>query len=413
MNNKAQRLKFVLFILFSTAFFGSITYKLILISGGPIQEFDAHILFAKKMTEEGRIVLPHFLFQALTIIHHSLLSTINLSTHEITGINDKYTYDWGFAAFLVMIEIYVSIALLLFFHLNSRRQSVSNSVSENSAYFVAFGLSIVAPLFFLAPLDNQYYLGYITPSSLYIIPTQVLLKLPSLALFLLIPKFFSERHHDSQRNLAFLLCTAGLVTLSGLAKPNWLLVMLPALVITAMSFYYRKQYINWAALIVIFLCSIVLLAWQYYFKFSDPLSPIYKSQILITTPFEVWRFFSDHIFIKLLLSVLFPISVVLLFWRDAKKDFLLRQGWLLLLIGLFYTAFVGESGKAKYAGNFFWCSYIACFMLFVASASFIFQNWPVLNKNSRSKAMVALGIFCLHVACGLIYYFRSFNYSFV
>lgn len=413
MNHAFQKLKLVIFILFSALFFGAISYKLILVSGGPFQEFDAHILFAKKMAEELRPTLPHFLFQAATIIHHGVLSFVPLPTHEIIGTNDKYTYDWGFAAFLVMIETYVGIALLLFFHLIARRQVGENPVGDNSAYFVAFGLSIAAPLFFLAPLDGKYYLGYITPSSLYIIPTQVLLKLPSLALFLLTPTFFSERHFSGGKNLEYLLCVGGLVILSGLAKPNWLLVMLPALIITATSFYCRRRYVNWTALLVIFLCSIILLSWQYYFKFTDPLSPVYKSQILITSPFEVWLFFSDYIFIKLLLSLIFPIAVALLFWHDAKKDFLLLQGWLLLLIGLTYTSFFAESGEAKFAGNFFWCGYIACFMLFVSSASFIFQNWPVFYKSSKRKATAALFVFGLHVICGLIYYFRSFSSSFM
>lgn len=148
MNHAFQKLKLVIFILFSALFFGAISYKLILVSGGPFQEFDAHILFAKKMAEELRPTLPHFLFQAATIIHHGVLSFVPLPTHEIIGTNDKYTYDWGFAAFLVMIETYVGIALLLFFHLIARRQVGENSVGDNSAYFVAFGLSIAAPLFF-------------------------------------------------------------------------------------------------------------------------------------------------------------------------------------------------------------------------------------------------------------------------
>lgn len=413
MSNVFQRMKMVVFIMLSALFFGAISYKLILVSGGPPQEFDAHILFAKKMADELRPTLPHFLFQALVIIHHGLLSYVVLPANEIVGVNDKYTYDWGLAAVLVMIETYVGIALILYFHLMARRQIVENSVSDNSAYLIAFGLSIAAPVFLLAPLDGKYYLGYITPSSLYIIPTQVLLKLPSLALFLLTPTFFSEHHSNSKKKLKWLLCVAGLVMLSGLAKPNWLLVMLPALIITATGSCYRKKYINWMALLVIFLCSSILLSWQYYFKFTDSLSPIYKSQILITSPFEVWRSFSDHIFIKLLLSLLFPIAVALLFWRDAKEDFLLRQGWLLLLIGLIYTSFFAESGEAKYAGNFFWCGYIACFMLFVSSASFIFQNWPVFFKKCKGKAAVALTIFGLHVTCGLIYYFRSFSSSFI
>ena len=113
LKENSSSIKLIIFILFSAVFFGAVTYKIILVSNGPVHEYDNHILFAVEMAKEKRIVLPHFLFQLLTIIHHYLLSFFNIPTYPITGVNLTIPYDWGFAALVVMIEVYVGIELLL------------------------------------------------------------------------------------------------------------------------------------------------------------------------------------------------------------------------------------------------------------------------------------------------------------
>lgn len=267
----ASSIKLIVFIIFSALFFGVVTYKVILVSNGPYHEYDDHILFAVKMAQENRVVLPHFLFQLLTIIHHYLLGFLNIPSYPITGINKTITYDWGFSALIVMIEIYVGIELLLFYHLKSRFQNnIKNS--ENLAYLVAFGVSICTPIFLLAPVDGLFYLGYITPSTIYIIPTQVLLKLPSLALFLLSPIYFTKNKYNEKIILIFFI-----IILSGLSKPNWLLVMIPALGIISIINFIKKNYLNWLALSITLTSSSAVLGWQYYFKFFDKTAPVYKS----------------------------------------------------------------------------------------------------------------------------------------
>jgi hypothetical protein len=405
--DNASLIKLILFILFSVLFFGAVTYKIILVPNGPVHEYDDHILFAVKMIQEDRITLPHFLFQLLTIIHHYLLNFFDLPSYQITGRNKTITYDWGFAALIVMIEVYVGIELLLFYHLKSRFQ---NNIKhfENLAYFIAFGVSICTPIFLLAPVDGLFYLGYITPATIYIIPTQVLLKLPSLALFLLSPLYFTK-HKDSPKTL---LSISFLVILSGLAKPNWLLIMIPALGIISIITFIKRNYINWPALNITLISSITVLGWQYYFKFMDASAPIYESKIVITNPFEVWSHYSDFLLIKIILSILFPLYVTIFFWKVIKDDFLFSYGWLLFLIGLIYTGFFGESGAYKFAGNFVWCGQIACFMLFVSAAAIFFSKCILNYNKDKKKIIIGSALFCAHVICGLIYYFRSFELSF-
>ncbi len=392
------------FAIFCALFFGALTWALIFVPNGPINEYGNHIRFAIRIAEEERVVVPHFLFQILTIIHHSLLGFFQVSSHQITVSGVPITYSWGLAGLIVMIEVYVGIALVLACWLRSRFNLPNERRFDNLAYLVAFGLSISTPLFILALYDNYFYLGYITPSTIYIIPTQILLKLPSLWLFLLTPMLF----HDgtTKRSMLFL---AFLALSSGLAKPSWLLVMLPALSFIALVHIVIGRYINWWALAVVVLSSITVLAWQFYFKFVDPTSPIYSSKIVITAPFEVWRYYSDFVFIKIILSVVFPLYVTICFWKQAFNDFYVRYAWLLFLVGLVFTGFLGESEPYLYAGNFIWCGQIACFMLFVATAGFFFSKVFIPIEKRQLGAWIGSALFGAHVVFGLVYYLRSFT----
>lgn len=142
----------------------------------------------------------------------------------------------------------------------------------------------------------------------------------------------------------------------------------------------------------------------------DVTSHIYESKIILTEPFEVWSYYSDFLLIKIILSLIFPLYMTLFFWKTVKNDFLFSYGWLLFLISLIYTGFLGESGIYKLAGNFVWCSQIACFMLFVSAASLFFSKCIIDCQNN--KIIIGLAIFCTHIICGLIYYFRAFESSF-
>lgn len=289
-----------------------------------------------------------------------------------------------------MLEIYIGIELLLVYHLRKRfRNNIKNF--ENLAYLIAFGVSICAPLFLLAPLDGKFYLGYIIPSTIYIIPTQVLLKLPSLALFLLSPMYFFKSNDQVKKILAIVF----LVILSGLAKPNYLLIMMPALGIYSLIHFLKSYYVNWRALVLTIISSCAVLGWQYYFKFIDATAPIY------------------FILAKTILSVFFPLYVTIAFWKNLKNDFYFKYAWLLFLIGLIYAGFLGESGRALYACNFVWSAQIACFMLFVSTAALFFENILIEYQKDKKKVIIGAVLFGAHVFCGLIYYFRSFESSFV
>jgi hypothetical protein len=71
-----------------------------------------------------------------------------------------------------------------------------------------------------------------------------------------------------------------------------------------------------------------LLCWQYTFTYHS------GNRAIEWAPFLVAGYYSGHLALKLLMSLLFPCFVSLLFYHPAKQDTFLVLSWLALIIGL-------------------------------------------------------------------------------
>lgn len=397
---------FLTYGLFCAVFFGYITAKIIFVPDGPSHEFGAHINFAMQMINERRILTPHFLYQLLTIAHYALIEPLNFGSRLLVAQDTFIRFDWALAGFVAITEVYIAISISIAWWYIQYFKEFNGFRHDKLALLAAFGVSIASPIFIFSYFDGLFYLGYIVPSTIYIIPTQVLLKLSSFWLFVLSASLFNKS--SGKITVIFI----GLVLLNGLSKPNWLIVMVPTLFLVAMYKVYARQYINWKAVFFISISAVAVLGWQYYFKFIDPAAPIYKSNIIITAPFEVWRHYSNFVYLKIILSIVFPLYVLFLYLRQSQKDFYLIYAWLLFTVGIIYTGFLGESGPNLWAGNFIWSGEIACFALFISSTAFFFKNIFVPNKFNNLASCIGIILFFAHVLCGIIYYVRSGWYSY-
>src|SRR5690606_10371708 len=93
-------------------------------------------------------------------------------------------------------------------------------------------------------------------------PTIVLLKPLALGLFLYAVGVFSAQGHFHTRGAwaaAFVL-----TVLCGLAKPNYLIVLLPTLGLVTVYRLLKKQPVNWPLLLSIALPAVVLLGLQFF-----------------------------------------------------------------------------------------------------------------------------------------------------
>jgi hypothetical protein len=312
----------------------------------------------------------------------------------------RYHLDtgWMLSGFLISLFTYVISALLL------DRYFVKSGIAENRAAILAVSMMIVAPIFIIAPIDDRFYFGYLSP-NLYIIPTQALLKMMTIALFLFLPHI--TRTHVSRGEMILIFV---ITILNGLSKPNFLIIMLPALTLLAAGRLAKKEMVNFPAVLCLFCGACLVLSWQYLFKFTSAGTPVYESRITLTAPFDVLGRIGEYAPAKMMLSIVFPVCVAVAYWKEARRDIEMQYAWLLFLFGATFSIFLAETGPNKYAGNFLWCGEISVFVLFFVTAKFLFRT--AQSPIHKKKFAFSVTLMSAHILCGFIYFFRSFFFKY-
>lgn len=351
------------------AVFSPLLFHLI-VGSGPRIDYFQHVELARTMASDFTLRTPHFLFQLLVI-----------AVEKVVG-------DFWRAGFVVVIASYVILALVLYFEL--RRSAPT-----------ALGLMLASPLSLLAGLDGHYYFGYIS-GAIYHNPTIVLLKPLTILLFVWSARFFLSPFRASVRVITLI---AIVVMLSAIAKPSYLICLLPALAVVALLRVVRRQPVDWRALLLgVVLPSMLLLGWQYLHTYTGNGS---KSSVAFA-PFLVARHYSDWLLPKFLLSIAFPLVVTIVFFRRALADIRLGLAWLGAALGAFYFYCLIETGDLTFHGNFGWSGVIAFFVLFFAATAFLLDQWR-LHPEEKWPLILSTAVFCLHVISGMIWYVLSWQ----
>ncbi|MEW5857913.1 MAG: hypothetical protein AB1861_11105 [Cyanobacteriota bacterium] len=356
----------------------------------PTETYTFHIELAQKMAQGRFIVTPHFLYQFLVITIHSLAPFISFN------IAGYYIVPIGACWILAIITEY------------NIRQTIPSSLfykKESYSIPITLALMIITPIsLFTYP---RLYLGYIG-ITMYHSATTLLAKPICLLIFNTTTKILKHPTYYSKKiNLSLFFLTI----LSLITKPNYIICMIPAILFVIAYKLYMNKLINWMS-IILSLCvpALIVLGWQFSLTYLN--NPTFikggKSSIVFA-PFKVMSFYSNNLLYDFIMSIIFPLSVYILFWKKAKNEFILNLAWLVFLVSIFYVYFLGESSR-MYAGNFLWGGQITLFILFVYSILFLFKQqnldkfyFASIFSKLRSKFFLCLLIFGFHSINGLVY----------
>jgi hypothetical protein len=348
-------------------------------------DYIAHAGFAWHWRQGHGLLTPHFLFQVLIIVCH-VLSPVNalISPAMMAG---------GLSA------VAAALATYAFW--------IGQLPPENARdyWFAALwclGLQVAGPITLATIWVNNFYWGYIYPASTYHNPTIVLLKPLAILSFALALRAL-ERSMTARPAWALILSLSAAAMVSGLAKPNWLLCFLPGLVLTLLfDSRLRSRPWAWCVAGAAILSGLSVLAWQYVFLYGyHP-----KSNGIIFTPQKWLSTYGALAPVKLMLSIAFPVSVLVLFWHDLRKSLMLGLAWSTFGVSLLIAYGFSETGIRAGDDNLGWSAQIALFVLFVASAIAMIGvlGQPAAAASWRAAGVrknIAVAIFILHVAGGL------------
>ena len=129
---------------------------------------------------------------------------------------------------------------------------------------------------------------------------------------------------------------------------------------------------------------------------------------------DVWRNACDNIPLAICLLVAFPLLVLVLNFKELKKDTLYRFSWQLFLVSLAETFFLYEKGFRKFDFNFAWGYMYGAFFCHFGSLALLFgKTRQVLGGRGSEGAGKKLRVLLLaaqwlaflwHLACGVLYF---------
>jgi len=347
-------------------------------------DYGDHIRFALEMAQYKEIRLPHFLWHVFVIAVQKLV----FPSPET-------------AAVIVTLASCVFLGLIIHRSLGGLFGTVFGI--ELGSIGLTLALLIVTPILLLVVLDAHVYLGYIGITT-YHNPTIILLRPIALLHFGYVVHVF-DNQPISKRTLAL---TAILTILSTLTKPSYTICLLPSLAILAAYKCVTKQRLGWKFLLVgIIVPSLVVLLWQYAFTYGS-----LGEQDVFFAPFDVMASWSGYLLPKFMLSAMFPLCVLVFYFKEVIKDNRLVLAWIMFLCGAFYTYFLAESGSRGIHGNFWWSGQISLFILFWISTLFVVKKKIVARGFHGVDLYLLAFVFSCHVISGILFYAVDFRFGF-
>ncbi|MGQ9909302.1 MAG: hypothetical protein ACUVS2_10760 [Candidatus Flexifilum sp.] len=314
-----------------------------------------HEQFARHWVTTGELPTAHFLYQAFLI-----------ALYDLTGDN------WELATALAMTLPHLIFALIVY---ALARWLIGGERWWHYALcaLVAFTLTIAVPPVGLGWLltgyePMWYLLGYIT-LTVYHNPTYTLLRPLALLLFIAaLQTLAAPERQPIRRALPVTGALAALTALNMLAKPSFVIVLLPALGLWTLWRLLRRQPVAWLPLSAgIGVPALLGLYWQYSFFYSEADGARADSGIIFA-PLEAFYAVTGWdapVFgVYLLVSALIPAAIYLLGGRAARADAAFNLGWLMFAIGAAYTYLFAETGPRFAALNFAWSGYSGALILY-------------------------------------------------
>lgn len=350
-------------------------------------DFADHARFAQAWSDTGTAPGPHFLNEALVIAVKWL----------VPGL------DWVRAQWVATEAVYVATVVVLYLVLGRLAPAFGRAHPTGLA-LATVSLLLVEPITLLTVARHHLYAGYIVPANVFHNPTVLLLRPIAVLTFWLVTRGLDSAAGPAAMRLGQAAALIGLTVLGTLAKPNYTMCLVPALlVVVACDPAFRRSAGAWTVAAAVALPGLALLTWQYARAFGpegDPRAGV------IFEPFALVTDRTRLALAKFALSLAFPAAVAILFRRALWMRTWVRLGWLSFLIACGFNYVLLEGGVRAIAGNFGWGCQVTLFVLFAWSLAFLLEESERATDPRPGAGRLAgcWVVYGLHLASGLLYF---------
>ena len=264
--------------------------------------------------------------------------------------------------------------------------------------------NVIMP-FYVRAAHYQRYIGY-QSASIWHNSTYICMKLCGILVLILYLRL--EEKYRNGFSAKEWLSLAGAFILVNAVKPNFSLVFLPVMALYLLWDLFRKvpfTRIFFFGMTVI--PSLLVVIWQNAVLFGGETGNNIEIRYGYTLTLH-----SLHPKATLLLSVAFPLFVLLFLWKELFRDKWYLMSWLVWGVALVQVTFLSESGTRARDGNFMWGYSFGIFLItlwsviklleIIKSPRGIFTRKPVLAAFS----ITGFAIFVYQCYCGFVFWIK-------
>jgi len=272
----------------------------------------------------------------------------------------------------------------------------SFNAAVEALIYLACGLLLFA---FSLPNGKTFYLGQIPP-NVWHNSTTIFVMPFALGLFWL--SFEQLVRPTTSRVVAIaVLCVANV-----LIKPSYFFVFVLSYPLMLLKQFGLGREL-WRNLVPVVIGSVTTCV-LYYLIYKLSYGNIQGGEAGIAIrPLSVWSHFSSNILLSLILSLVFPLVYLGLYWTDLIKNMILQYAVLSYSIAVTLYSLLSETGPRELHGNFFWQCVICSYLLFAVTTALSVEKIELFGWHYWKNRLVILA-FLSHVVAGAIYLARCF-----
>lgn len=333
--------------------------------------------------------LAHFELATIDHYYYSLSSFIYVLLNFLGG------YEYSVSALLAGINVgSVILAKVL---LEKLFENAEINVQDSLINILSLILNFVNG-FYISIVNKRHYIGY-QSGNMWHNSTYIFMRFFAIITLIFYLKI-CEKYKNTFRLKEWFLLTFLLIITTGF-KPSFLTVFAPFLLIKLLYDLIKgTRFAN-----VFIMGTTVLPAIGIMFLESSVLFPGGGNSGYAIAPFAGLSLRGDHPKVSLVLSILFPLTVLLFNIKNIKHDKIYLGSLIMWLIGFLEVFLLIETGDRAKDGNFFWGYSIAIFFWFIVSAVRAYKSY--VESDSRIKHIIVGvegAVLVWHFISGIWYY---------
>lgn len=321
-------------------------YRFVVINHG---DYPWHYAIATEIRDSQFPAVPHILYHLLITM---LADALALSQAQAS------------VALVVFFRVLTGVFLYIYFQ-------ASAGLSYKTSAIITFIFLLTVPIYLLEPY-NIAYINY----TIYHNPTQILLHtfvvpVSLVALRALVPQPFKNLN----RRVFFTMLSALLVTTMLLSKPTYTIALLPGVILFAAYRSMKRLPIDRPLLVFGFvLPQVLMLGLQYLVTYGDPQRASVRIGFLQSLRYYGIEVGLMDVLPSVVISIVFPLAVYLLYYKEAFKDDYFNLSWLTFGISFVWSFFFYEDGPRLNHGNFVMTASSTLFVLTFSAILFLVKH---------------------------------------